>query len=94
MEKQVAAFTSPPMPRALKTDGSLAGVDLSAMQLADIEAALIEQLGPITQTLIKRHAVNASSLEQLLDTLSNHLDDDEARQVFLQKMAALLENEQ
>lgn len=93
LKNQVAAFTSPPMPRALKTDGSLAGVDLSTMQLADIEAALIEQIGPIAQTLIKRHAVNASSLQQLFDTLSNHLNNDEARQVFLQKMAALLEND-
>lgn len=94
MEKQVAAFTSPPAPRALKTDGSLAGVDLSAMQLANIEAALIEQLGPIAQTLIKRHALNASSLPQLFDTLSNHLDTNEDKQIFLNKMVTLFEIEE
>jgi serine/threonine protein kinase len=94
MQSQVAVFTSPPMPRALKTDGSLAGVDLSAMQLADIEAALIEQLGPIAQTLIKRHAVNASSLAQLFDTLSNHLNNNEEKQAFLQKMAVQFEIEE
>lgn len=94
MESQVAAFTSPPIPRALKTDGSLTGIDLSAMQLADIEAALIESLGPITQTLIKRHAVNASSLAQLFDTLSNHLSNNDEKQAFLQKMTAQFEIEE
>lgn len=91
MKTQIAAFTSPPAPRALKTDGSLAGIDLSATQLVAIEAELIGHLGPITQTLIKRHAVNASSLPQLFDTLSQHLDNDKDKQIFLQKMVTLLE---
>ena len=91
METQISAFTTPPAPRALKTDGSLAGIDLSATQLAAIEAELIGQLGPIAQTLIKRHAVNASSLLQLFDTLAQHLGSDKDKQIFLQKMVKLLE---
>jgi serine/threonine-protein kinase len=91
MEMQIAAFTSPPAPRAIKTDGSLAGVDLSVTQLAEIEAALIEYLGPITQTLIRRHAVNASSLAQLFDTLAQHINDHQEQQLFMQKMATHFE---
>lgn len=93
VETQIAAFTSPPVPRALKTDGSLAGVDLSVTQLADIEAALIAHLGPITQTLIKRHALNASSLQQLCDTLAQHLNNPDEKQIFLQKMNTVCETD-
>lgn len=89
MEKQVTALTSPPMPRAVKTDGCLSGVDLSATQLADIEAELISHLRPIAQTLIRRHAVNASSLQQLFDTLSQHLNNSNDKSMFIQKMNKL-----
>lgn len=93
MEKQVTALTSPPMPRSVKTDGCLTGVDLSATQLADIEAELISHLGPIAQTLIRRHAVNASSLQQLFDTLSQHLNNSNDKSIFMQKMNKLFATE-
>ena len=87
--KQIASFTSPPVPQAIKTDGTQYGIDLSAIQIADIESALISHLGPITQTLVRRHALNASSLPQLFDTLSQHLNNNNDRMIFLQKMNKL-----
>ena len=93
MVMHVRAFTSPPVPQTIRSDGSLAGIDLSITQLAEIEAALIEILGPITQTLIRRHAQSATSLPQLMDTLSQHLENDVERKTFLEKMAVLIDAE-
>ena len=86
MKIKITEFTSPPLPQALKTDGSLAGVELSSVQLADIESALIDILGPITQTLIKRHAQKATSLNELFESLSRHIDNDSQEQHFLNDM--------
>jgi len=91
MQAQIAAYTTPPVPRGLKTDGSLTGIDLSAAQLAALEEALIAHLGPITQTLIKRHASSTSSIESLLDTLAQHIHNDEEKQKFIQAIKKRLE---
>ena len=93
LDTQLAMFTSPPVPRGLKTDGTLAGVDLSPAQRANIETALITHLGPVTPTLIKRHAVNATSLQQLCDTLAMHLNNQDDKQQFLQQMDTLFKED-
>ncbi len=89
IDSQVAALTSQPLPRALKTDGSLAGVELSTLQVSQIESALIEFLGPITSALIKRHMQNAVSVNELLNQLSYHLITEKDKKVFLNRMHQL-----
>jgi len=89
IDSQLAALTSQPLPRALKTDGSLAGVELSTLQVSQIESALIEFLGPITPALIKRHMQNVVSVSDLLDQLSHHLVTEKDKKVFLDKMHLL-----
>lgn len=91
MQAQIAAYTTPPIPRGMKTDGSLAGIDLSATQLAELEAALITHLGPITQTLIRRQASSTSSIDSLLDSLAEHITNEEDRQKFIQAIKKRLE---
>jgi len=89
IDSQVAALTSQPLPRALKTDGSLAGVELSTLQISQIESALIKFLGPITPALIKRHMQNVVSVSDLLNQLSHHLVTEKDKKVFLDKMHKL-----
>jgi len=89
MESQIAAFTSPPMPQMIRTDGSLGGVDLSATELAALEASLIAYLGPIAQTMIKRYAANASSMKALCETLADTLHTDEEKQTFIKQVGYL-----
>ena len=86
IESQVAALTSQPLPRALKTDGSLAGIELSQLQIVQLEEALITYLGPITRALIKRHMHNVVSVSDLLNQLSQHLATEKDKKDFLQKM--------
>lgn len=94
MDTQVAASTSPPVSHAPTTGGSTTGVELSSAQFAVIEASLITHLGPITQTMIKRHAMNASSMRELGETLARHLSSHDEKQRFQLKMHALLESDQ
>ncbi len=86
IQTQISAFTSPPVPQALKTSGTVAGIELSQLQLSELETELIDTLGPITQTLVRRHAQNASSISQLIETLSRHIDDENAGKAFVEKM--------
>lgn len=89
METRVAVLTTPPVPRALKTDGSLAGVELSTVQLAELEKALIPFLGPIAQTMIKRTAANVSTMEELRDALLERLDNVNEKNLFIQETHTL-----
>ncbi len=89
IESQIAALTSQPLPRALKTDGSLAGIELSTLQVSQIESTLIEFLGPITPALIKRHMQNVVSVNELLNQLSHHLIKEKDKKFFLDKMHQL-----
>lgn len=89
MESQIAAFTSPPMPQMVRTDGSLAGVDLSATELAALEASLVAYLGPIAQTMIRRYAANASSMKALCETLADTLHSDQEKQTFIKQVSYL-----
>jgi len=82
LEGQIAAFTTPPIPKMIRTDGSVSGVDLSATELAELEAALITYLGPIAQTMIRRYAASASSMQGLCMTLADTLRTDSEKQSF------------
>jgi serine/threonine protein kinase len=93
VEIQVGALTSPPAPRALKTDGTMVGIELSPAQMANIEAYLIPYLGPIALTMIKRHAMNVTSTQELCDVLSQLLTDADEKQRFIQKMHTLFTKE-
>jgi len=89
IDSQVAALTSQPLPRALKTDGSLAGVELSPLQVSQIESTLINFLGPITPALIKRHMQNVVSVSDLINQLAHHLVTEKDKKDFLDKMHKL-----
>jgi len=92
LESRLAALTTPPLPRGVKTDGSLLGVELSAALLAEMETALLPHLGPIAQTMIRRYAANTSSLAGLCEKLAQQIDNENDKQAFLQHMERHLKN--
>jgi len=92
LERQTGEFTSPPVPGILNTDGSLQGVELSPLQLANIEATMLPFIGPIAQTIIKREQVKANNLPDLHNQLAQHLETDEKKQ-FLDELKGLLDTE-
>lgn len=83
---EVAVRTTPPAPQALCTDGTLASLELSPLQQAELEDAFTPHIGPIAPVLIKRHAAQATSLAQLCRALAEHLADEAERRAFLDRL--------
>lgn len=50
--------------------------------LQKLEKGLTSYIGPLAKTLIKRSLDNAQDIEQLLDTLSNHISEADEREQF------------
>ena len=90
LETEIEEFTTPPMPRAVKQDGSVMGIELSATQLAELEAALIIDIGPIARVLIKQSAAQAVSLQDLSDKLETYLTNQQQKDRFKKDIEALL----
>lgn len=90
LETEIAEFTTPPMPRAVKNDGSVMGIELSATQLAELETALIVDLGPISRVLIKQSAAQAASLQELGAKLEDYLTNQQQKDRFRKEVEALL----
>ena len=90
LETEIAEFTTPPMPRAVKNDGSVVGVELSATQLAGLEAALIIDVGPIARVLVKRAAAQAASMQDLINKLETYLSSQQQKERFKKELEALL----
>ena len=93
LEHQTGEFTSPPVPGVLNSNGNLPGVELSQLQLADIEAAMLPFIGPIAQTIIKRELVKAKNLPDLHNRLAQHLETDAEKKQFLDELKGLLDAE-
>lgn len=90
LENKILLFTTPPAPRALKTDGSLGGVDISPAQFVELEALLVPCIGPIAGSLIKRVAQSTSTLQGLCSILSDYLESEAEKQVFLKQAGRIL----
>jgi len=90
LETEIAEFTTPPMPRAVKNDGSVMGIELSATQLAELEAALIIDIGPIARVLIKQSAAQAVSLKDLSDKLESYLSSQQQIDRFRKDIESVL----
>lgn len=56
---------------------------LDPVALTRIEAALGRAVGPIARHLVKRRAVEAASIEALIDALALDVDDEKERKQFL-----------
>lgn len=85
-DAEVAVRTTPPAPQAVHTDGTPAGLELSPLQQAELEAAYIPFIGPIAAVLIKRHATQCHSIGQLYQMLAEHISDDAERRAFLTRI--------
>lgn len=83
---QLAARTHPPAPHYIRTDGTVAGIDLTAEQLAMLEACFTPFIGPIAGTLIRRAAKQAGHFEELCQILAKMLPDAQEQQQFIQQV--------
>lgn len=83
---EVAVRTTPPVPMALKTDGTQFGLVLSPLQQAKLEAEFIPFIGPIAPVLIKRQAGQSDSIPKLCASLAEMLPSEEERKTFLSRL--------
>jgi hypothetical protein len=83
---KLAAHTTPPQPRTVHTDGTVAGVQLTAEQLAQLEQHFTPFIGPIAGALIRHAASQAGSFDELCRYLAEQIPNQTERARFLQQI--------
>ncbi|HZX83816.1 MAG TPA: hypothetical protein VFF19_09650, partial [Reyranella sp.] len=63
-------------------------VSLPEQELERAQAALTQFVGPIARVLVRRAAVNASSVEVLWQALSTHIEAPAERAAFLKQRSS------
>jgi hypothetical protein len=71
---------------------SVRPLDVSAADMLVIEKGLSQYVGPMAKVLIRKEAARSATYKQLVDAVSQNIDDPEQRKLFLAALRRALPN--
>ena len=91
MKLKASMNTTPPSPSAIKVSNPSTQLELSPLQLAQIETILIPLIVPIAGSLIRRTLASTSSWDEVLKIFSESLAETDDKIAITQEIKAVLD---
>lgn len=90
MKSRAAMHTIPPSPQVMDSNGIRSGLELSLVQIGALESLLLQYIGPIAGSLIRRTLGKAANWDGLCHLLSENISDEKHKLQFIADMQKIL----
>jgi len=92
MKLKAAIHTTPPIPNPVNVSNPSSRLELSPVQLAELESCLLPYIGPIAGSLIRRAIAATSDRDTLCDILVDSLNDPSEKTELVTRIRDIINN--